>query len=381
MRKSNKLRILILGSKEYPVGSNRGEDKITSGGYERYTQELVEELSKNKDLEIIVVTRKFPGTKEFERKKNIEIHGVKWFKGFFLRNISFNFFSYWKANELEFDIIIANGVFATISGFFLKKLKKCKLISRPGGVASDQPQYDIFLRLILDALEKFAYKNADTIVFLSEGEKEGFHKKLGVVPKKYVIIPTAVNADRFSIKASEKNKLRKSFNFEKTNCIITFVGRLNKVKGTEYLIEAVKMMNDDKLRCLIVGDGPEMENLIKLAGNDKRIVFTGHRIDTPQILSISNIFVLSSLSEGLPISLLEAMAAAKACIVTDIGLPVKHMKNALVVNPKNSSEIKNAIEILISNPKLAKKIGKTARSEVVKKRLWKKVVNEYMKII
>ncbi len=110
-----------------------------------------------------------------------------------------------------------------------------------------------------------------------------------------------------------------------------------------------------------------------------KIIFTGWRKDIPSILKASDIFVLPSLSEGLPIALLEAMAAGCACVVTDIGLPVTNGENAIVVPPRNVESLSSAIETLLRDDKLRERLSKNAMSEV-KKYSWEKAVEEYMEI-
>ena len=115
---------------------------------------------------------------------------------------------------------------------------------------------------------------------------------------------------------------------------------------------------------MLVGSGPEEGKLRSMAnrlGIEDRVVFAGFRHDVPDILSISDVFVVSSLFEGLPTSLLEAMAAGRACVVTDIGLPVRHMETGLVVKPGNPFALRNAIQALMENGDLRKRLGENAR--------------------
>jgi len=100
------MKILILGSKEYPLGTS--DDPIKSGGIEVYTQNLVKHL-KEKVERIIIVTRRFRGTKIYEMQENIEIHRVPWIRGFYLRNPSFNVCAFLKAMFLDFNVILRRG--------------------------------------------------------------------------------------------------------------------------------------------------------------------------------------------------------------------------------------------------------------------------------
>ena len=114
------MRLLILGSKEYPLGTS--DDKLKSGGMEVYTQNFVE-YAKERFKEIIIITRKFKNTESFEKKDNVVIHRVRWISGFYLRNPTFNFFSFLKALKLEYEIILAHGIVANLFGIFLSIIK------------------------------------------------------------------------------------------------------------------------------------------------------------------------------------------------------------------------------------------------------------------
>jgi len=357
------MRLLILGSKEYPLGTS--DDKIKSGGMEVYTQNFVE-YAKERFKEIIIITRKFKNTESFEKKDNVVIHRVRWISGFYLRNPTFNFFSFLKALKLEYDVILAQGIISTLFGIALSKIKNKKIISRPAGIAYVQPQYFFLIKFLLRTLEKFAYSHVQAVVFLSKNEKEEFERKLGFLPRKYAIIPTGIDIEKFS----ENSKGSRN---------ITFIGRLIDVKGADYLIKAFcKLDKKRNYKLIIVGDGPQRKELEKIACRE--VFFTGWRSDIPEILQATEIFVLPSLSEGLPVALLEALASGKACIVTDIGLPVKNYFNAIVVPPKDVESLQKAILKLINDKKLRKKLSHNARRSA-EKFSWKKCIEEYEKLM
>jgi len=372
------IRILVLGSKEYPLGTNKGDDPLPSGGIEVYINRLIKELNKE-GITIKVITRKFKGAKEHEEIGSAEVHRVSWIRGFYFRNVSFNFFSFLKSLWLGFDIIYANDVFATFIGVFLSKIKRKPLLSLVHGTAFDQPQYNVILRGALKELERFTYSHADCIVFLSEKVKENFKQKHGFLPESWKVIPIGVDPEVFERASSYK--IKDEFKLEKGIPVITFIGRLIRVKGAEYLIEAAAKIKASKFLVLIVGSGLEEEKLkrrvYELNLKDK-IIFSGFREDIPDILAATDIYVLPSVSEGLSISLLEAKASGRACIVTDIGLPVKNGETALVVPPANSEALANAIEKLIGDKEVRDKLGKNAKEEVLKKYSWERAAEEYV---
>lgn len=368
------MKVLILGSKEYPVGTS--DDPIKSGGIEVYTQHLVKHL-KEKVEKVIIITRKFKNTKYYEKIGNVEVYRVPWIRGFYLRNPSFNFMSFLKSIFLDFDIVLSQGPISTFFAIITSNLKRKKLVARPAGVAYVQPQYPSLVKKLLYFIEKFAYNKADVVVFLSEAEKKQFKIKLGFVPENHVIIPTGVEIR--DVKEGEIEKVKEEFGLK--GIVITFIGRLIAVKGADLLIEAVKHINYE-IRVLIIGDGPERKNLedmVKNYGLQKKVIFAGWRTDIPAILGATDIFVLPSYSEGLPIALLEAMGAGKACVVTDIGLPVEDGEDAIVVKPGDAKELRRVIGTLIEDKELREKLGKNAKNKAIKFS-WDKTAEKYFNL-
>ncbi len=370
------MKILILGSKEYPTGTS--DDPIKSGGIEVYIQNLVTYL-KIKVEKIIVITRRFRGTKPYEVQENVEIYRVPWISGFYLRNPSFNLSAFLRALFLDFDVILAQGPVASFLGNLLAIVKRKKIVACPAGIAYVQPQYKEILKKILFIVEKMAYRHADVVVFLSEVEKEQFKNKFGYLPKYYSVIHPGIEIPEVS--EGKIEKIRKELNIN-GRVTITFVGRLIGVKGVEVLISALRGLKID-FKALIVGDGPDrkkLENLVKEYNLEERVIFAGWRRDIPVILAASDIFVLPSYSEGLPIALLEAMAAGKACVVTDIGLPVENRKDALVVEAGDAEGLRKALEELIGNEKLRNNLGEEAKKKVEREFSWERAAESYLRL-
>ncbi|MFH1056570.1 MAG: glycosyltransferase family 4 protein [Candidatus Micrarchaeota archaeon] len=364
------MRLLILGSKEFPVGSGKGFDEFPSGGMERYVQDFSSGLAAMGHFPV-VVTRKFASQRSFENKGGVEVARVGWAKGYLLRNASFNLSAFFYSLKLDFDVIFANGVFATLSGIALRFFRKKPVISRPAGIAWVQPQYNFAVKRILNALESFAYSHADAVVFLSRQEKSSFERKMGFLPKKYSVIHTGVDLKRFE-------KARKTARKKRMKTVL-FLGRLLAVKGAKFLLDAAPKIN---AKIVIAGEGPEKKDLQKLAKerNLKNVVFTGQVEKPEELFAECDVFVLPSLSEGLPIAMLEAFASKKPCVVTDIGLPVENGKTALVVKPGNAEELASALNKLLKNEKLAARIAENGFQLARKNFTWKKACGEIISL-
>lgn len=353
------MKVLILGSKEYPMGTN-DIDNNPSGGYEIYIENIVKEFAQL-NIESVIITRQFRRTLIKEHQTNIEIHRVPWINGFLFRNISFNFTSFIRSLKLNFDIIFTKGPVATFFGYFISKIKGKRMISCPGGIGFIQPQYNRLIRFLYYCLERFSYSREVDIIFLSKEEMRQFIEKLGFSPKSRYIIPPGINVIKINLQ--EKKKILSEFNINE-EIIISYIGRLIDIKGIEYLIKAINGIKAKNIKLLIIGSGIQTDYLKRISIDFKiedKIIFTGFRSDVYTLLSITDIFVLPSLSEGLPLSLLEAMGMGCACIVTDIGLPVQHLHTGIVIPTKNSDAISNAINLLIYDKQLRDRIQKESK--------------------
>jgi len=147
--------------------------------------------------------------------------------------------------------------------------------------------------------------------------------------------------------------------------IVGAIGSLKEEKGFRFLIEAAGNVvpNDVKVKFLIVGDGPlreELERMVASQGAKGNIVFTGYRSDVYKLLGTFDIFVLPSVKEGLPLVLLEAMAARIPVVATRVGAVPRVLidgVNGLLVSPGESGALRKAIETLLTNPSFSASIA------------------------
>ena len=166
----------------------------------------------------------------------------------------------------------------------------------------------------------------------------------------------------------KRSSLLDRLGWDNDNFIVTVVGRLEPEKGHKYLIEALSdvVKNRSKVRCLIIGEGrlqKELELQVKRNGLKKWVYFTSFRNDIIKLLSSSNAFCMPSLTEGLPFSLLEACICRLPLIVTKVG-GLKDLltdnKTAIMVPPRDSRAISEAIINLIDNPQENSRLGNAA---------------------
>lgn len=356
------MRILILGSKEYPLGSGGTYDPIPSGGIERFIENLSREFMKYNRAQLLIITRKFPATPSFEAIENIKIYRVNWLKGFFLRNPTFNLNAFLLSLRLKFDLILCKGAIASFLGVILSFVKKAPLIHILSGFPHRESQYNNLLRLILYTIETLAYRFRGDIIFLSHENKNKFQTIMGFMPPKYHIVPTGIDINHFC---------PPDIRHPVPPIRIITVGRLIEAKGIQDLLKSLKGLKCDiDFVCSIVGEGPYRRNLEKMVEEYEltgKVLFKGwiSPEKVVHLLKEAHIYVLPSHSEGLPNSLIEAMACGLPCIVTDIGLPVKHEETALIVPPSDPDAIAQAIVRLYADSALMANLCQNAREYAV----------------
>ena len=193
--------------------------------------------------------------------------------------------------------------------------------------------------------------------------------------KNTFVCSTGVDTNLF-MPGNDKSKARKRFNLSDDDWIILYVGRMDLVKAVDYLIEAAKIIiqKHRKVKFILVGDGSlrkKYESIVIPYHNN--IIFLGYRDDIPQLMQISDAFVLPSLSEGVPNVIMEAAASGLPIIATNVGgvsQLISEGENGLLVKPKDIESLVNAMDRLINEPSLAFKMGESGRKKMVANYSW-----------
>jgi len=170
---------------------------------------------------------------------------------------------------------------------------------------------------------------------------------------------------------SERTALRSKLNLGTDDPLVGHVANFRAPKGHEYLVESASEVAKQvpNVRFLLIGDPgdglikAEVEKLAAQYNIEDNIVILGFRSDVSRLLSLMDVFVLSSISEGHPLSVVEAMAAAKPVVVTNVGgLPeiVDDGHTGYLVQPKNPSALAEKIITLLAQPDLREQMGERA---------------------
>ncbi|MEN6371391.1 MAG: glycosyltransferase family 4 protein [Armatimonadota bacterium] len=171
--------------------------------------------------------------------------------------------------------------------------------------------------------DKFVHRRADAVICVSEADCE-LVKSLGFgSPSKYSVIRNGIDCSVF--RESHGSPARESLGAASDDVVITSISRFAFPKGNRYLIEAIPAViaGHPNALFLLVGDGEDEEEMRELAFSKLRLPkdrarFLGRRTDICGILAASDVFVMPSLWEGLPIALIEAMAAGVPQVASDV---------------------------------------------------------------
>jgi glycosyltransferase involved in cell wall biosynthesis len=193
---------------------------------------------------------------------------------------------------------------------------------------------------------------------------------LGQSATKTVVIPNAVELERYeNVPSDARREVREQFGISADAPVIGVAARLSPQKGLNYLIDALPaiLARVANLHVLLVGDGPLQASLQEQVDQlqlTDRVHFAGYRRDVPRYLSALDVFVLPSLFEGLPLSILEAMAAGLPVVATNVdGTPeaVEHDVTGKLVPPADPPALADAVLEILGEPGLAAQMGGAGR--------------------
>ena len=221
-------------------------------------------------------------------------------------------------------------------------------------------------------LERLACRAAHRIVFVSESNRVYALKHRLGDPSRYLLIRSGIKFSDYPATLEDAGRLKASLGLGMHKPLITSIGNLKPQKNPGDFVSLARMVaaENPDARFLFIGDGPlrpRMECQMVAAGLHGRLAMPGWRRETPELLAASNIFVLTSLWEGLPRALVEAMKSSLPCVcyatdgVTDI---LKDGENGFVVPVGDLNLMSRRILTLLADPALRKRLGQRAAASV-----------------
>jgi len=355
------MKILMLGSKEYPFGS--GSDLMSGGGIEIHVEKLSKYLARD-GHKIFIVTRRFRGQKPYERNGRIHVYRVGYLPGRAFRATSFNALSFFTARGIikkhRIDLIHCHGV---ISGFFgscLSTLTGKPMVLTPHGTIV----YNRFpANEALRFFQMVSVKRASRILFISRFAMEQISPK---TKRLSALLTNGIDLEDF-------HPSRKTWQGTR----FLFMGRLLEIKGIRHMLTAFRKLHtaNPNTQLIIAGDGPLRDYVLTFMKSNPEldIRYLGWRRDTSRLLSETDCFILPSWERGQPVALLEAMSAGKT-IITSLGFITR--RTGIPVLPRDPEALFRAMLSYSRNPRKYSSLGASARKEVTSMS-WSAVVKQF----
>lgn len=215
------------------------------------------------------------------------------------------------------------------------------------------------------------------------------HQKYGYEPDNMIVIPNGFDLDKFKHDQVIRKEIRKELDIYDDEVIIGCVGRFHESKGYEILIassvDVIKL--NKKVKYLLIGRDLDQRNNILMEWINKiglldHFLLVGERHNVADYMSAMDVFCLSSITEGFPNVVGEAMASALPCVVTSVGDVQKITRdNAILVEPKNKKLLSNGIcEMLNLDDEKRIKIGLNGRAIIEKEYPIKLICEKYFNL-
>ena len=223
---------------------------------------------------------------------------------------------------------------------------------------------------VYETIERAVHRHCVDAIIGVSSQIESTYRMEGAVSR-VTCIRNGIDLEKKPIQ-TDRWLTRKELGIDVATCLIGTVGRLTPVKGLSYLLQSVSILLRQRanVRLLIVGDGvirKDLETQARDLGISENVVFLGHREDTFELMQAMDIFVLPSLSEGIPMALLEAMAASRAVVASRVGgIPeiVEDGVEGILVEPMDVNRLVESCVRLIESPETAMRMGEQARKRV-----------------
>jgi len=224
------------------------------------------------------------------------------------------------------------------------------------------------------------YHFSDAVFAVSNEARDYYCRETGFPRDRMRVVPNGIDVRR--IDDADRSNVREELGIDAGDFVIGTVARLDETKDTITLARAFarlylshsslksKTLPKPKLRLLIVGDGGHRTAIERFVAEQElngAVIFTGVRHDVPRLLGAMDLFALSSLSEAMPITVLEAMASRLPVVATRVGaMPelVEEGETGFLVEPKDDRSLAERFERFCSNRALAKQFGRAARRKV-----------------
>jgi len=357
----------------------------TLGGAEVGAYELSKKLSE--DNEVIVLTKSKKNARKIENFGRMKVMRIfpnvkSYMLSFFILGFLYSLF-YLK--KIKPDICNIHYIIP----YGLGSLIACKLMEIPTVLTI--VGWDIYDPLVKPRMFyrpciRYCLKIADRVVsvsnFIKKKAQEIWYNRMDIK-----VIPYGIDINKF--RPRQRREMTNKYKLGDTKVILA-VQRLHARKRVSVLIKSLSFLKRkfEKFTLLVVGDGPDKENLMELTKKlrlEEKIVYCGkvEQRELPSYYKSADIFALHTLHEGLGIVILEAMSSGLPVVTTKAGGTedlVENGKNGFLVSKNDPKKMGTKILYLLKNPRIRKRMGKMSRKIAEEKYSWEMVTDKYKEL-
>ena len=266
--------------------------------------------------------------------------------------------------EEEFDLVHCNTPIGGVLGrICAKKLSISKVIYTAHGFHFYKGA-PVINNVIYKNVERFLARYTDILITINKEDYEAAKKfKLRKNGQIYLVDGVGIDSSKFQIKNFDKVAYRKKLGINEKDIVLISAGDLIKMKNYDIAIKAIAKWKNKNIKYLICGTGPkeiELKDLIEKLNLQNQVYLMGYRNDIKELMNSVDIFLFTTLQEGLPRSMMEAMATGLPCIASNIRGNVdliKDGKGGFLNRVDSPEEFSKSISTLVNNPVLRNNMG------------------------
>jgi len=274
----------------------------------------------------------------------------------------------------RFSVVHAQDLtFAAISAILAGKIARIPTLIQGHSFPLRLRAHGIRLDWIFElALMKIVSMHCNKILVSNDAIRDHL-LSMGVPKAKVVCLELGVDLYTFRGNSALRNRVRRQLGIDSSVTVIGFVGGFRREKNIDNLIKAYALLLEDislpETKLILIGSGlleRDMKRLAATLNIEDRVLFLGFRNDVYHLLTAIDIFVLPSFYETFSLALVEAMAAGKAIVASNIQSIRKKVKNgysALLINPRDVENIKETLRLLVRNADLREILAKNSKQK------------------
>lgn len=345
-------------------------DAIFLGGAEEYLKLLIPELDRERHQPRIVVSPRpaIQPLAEFFQRQSIpvdflETHGPWPLSNFFgpLR-----YFLRERPSIVHFNLNNSFGCFFPIMAAFCARVRWRLATEHLAFELASGKRAGIGTKKLVKRIMTFCLHYT---VAVSQANKRLLVRDYKIDPIRIKLIRNCIDVGKYCFSSEGRRRVRQEFGVAESELLVGSVARFSFQKGHQYTLDAIPAILDalPETRFLFVGEGPERERIsqrVRDMGLEGRVLFAGERQDIAHVLSAMDLFLLTSIFEGLPLSVLEAMAVGLPVVATRVsGTPeaVLHELTGLLIPPADPSAVSQAVIEILANPERRRHMGYQGR--------------------